>query len=713
MGHIDFTLPFTDPILRFSIVLTIILAAPLVLNRLRIPHIIGLILAGAVIGPNGLGLLLRDSSFELFGNVGLLYIMFLAGVEMELADFKKNKNKSIVFGLFTFTIPIVTGTIVCYYVLKMSLISSILLASMFATHTLIAYPIVGRFGVVRNRSVNITVGGTMITDTLALLILAVISGMTKGNIEPSFWISLTFSFLLFGLSVLYLFPILARIFFRCISDQVLQYVFVLALLFFAAFLAELAGMEGILGAFLAGIALNKLIPSVSPLMNRLEFVGNALFIPYFLIGVGMLIDVGVFFHGTDALVVAFIMTTVALLAKWCAAWVTRRTFHFLPEEGLMIFGLSSAHATATLAVVMVGFDIGLFDESILNGTIIVILITCTVSSFASEKAARKIALNMKEVKPKNTGSRRVLIPVANPNTLNNLLDVAFLYKHIGRANSLYALSVVDDSNEGARNLMHGRKLLETAGKVASSVDTELMPLIRYDINISSGICHTIKERNITDVVMGLHYKSNIVDSFLGSKIERLIKDSTAQLFILKCIAPINTFRRMILAVPPRAEYEVGFMHWMDTMSVLAREMDLNVLIYTHPDTQIVMRQYYAMKQINLEIVYEELNNWDDFLITSKDVRRSDLFVVVTPRSNSLSYVPSVEKLPMQLSQYYANTNLVLLYPAISEENESIPISFADPLNLNAFNTGEKIVDVRQGVRRAVRAITRHFAFLKD
>lgn len=713
MSHIDFTLPFTDPILRFFIVLTIILSAPLVLNRLRIPHIIGMILAGAFIGPNGFGLLLRDSSFELFGNVGLLYIMFLAGVEMELADFKKNKNKSIVFGIYTFSIPIVVGTIVCFYVLKMSLISSILLASMFATHTLIAYPIVSRFGVIRNRAVNITVGGTMITDTLALLILAVIAGMTKGNIELSFWLSLTVSFLLFTLVVLFLFPIIARFFFQHISDSVLQYVFVLALLFFAAFLAELAGMEGILGAFLAGIALNRLIPSVSPLMNRLEFVGNALFIPYFLIGVGMLIDVRVFFHGTDALLVAAIMTTVALVSKFVAAWCTQKTFRFLPEEGLMVFGLSSAHAAATLAVVMVGFDIGLFSEQILNGTIVVILITCTVSSFAAEKAARKIALNFRDVKPQVSKCRRILVPVANPNTLNNLLEIALLYKQFEQSSILYALSVVNDNSESSRDESQGRKLLKSAACFASSVDMEITPLVRYDINISSGICHTIKERDITDVVMGLHYKSNIVDSFLGAKIERLIKDSAAQLLILKCISPVNTFHRLILAVPAKSEFDAGFMKWMDTIVILARELKLKVLVYTHIDTQIVMKEYWTTKRINLSVEYEELNNWDDFLITSRDIRRSDLFVVVAPRNTSLAYVPSVEKLPTQLSQYYANTNIALLYPAVNNIDETSTISFADPLQLNSFNTGETISDVHQGLRKVLQTITRYFAFLRD
>ncbi|HRF38820.1 MAG TPA: cation:proton antiporter, partial [Saprospiraceae bacterium] len=196
--------------------------------------------AGAIIGPNGLNLMLRDSSIVLFGTVGLLYIMFLAGLEIDLAEFKKNSFKSFTFGMYTFLIPMSIGTAVGLYVLNFSMLSSVLLASMFASHTLIAYPIISKLGVSKNRAVNVAIGGTMITDTLALLVLAIIVGMTQGEVNAAFWTRLSVSVLLFGLAVMFLFPILGRWFFKRYEDSISQYIFVLGMVFLSAFLAEAA-----------------------------------------------------------------------------------------------------------------------------------------------------------------------------------------------------------------------------------------------------------------------------------------------------------------------------------------------------------------------------------------------------------------------------------------------------------------------------------------
>ena len=257
------TLPLTNPVLIFAVILFIILLAPVVLHRLRIPDLIGLILAGALIGPNGLGIMLRDSSIELFGTVGLLYIMFIAGLEIDMADLRKNYGKTLTFGAYTFLIPMIVGTLTSVYFLNFSWPTSILLASMYASHTLITYPIVSKYGITRNRVVSIAIGGTVITCILALLVLAVIVGMSVGEINETFWIKLGLSSIAFTAVVLIVFPIVGRAFFKRYDDSVGQYIFVLALVFLASFLAEAAGLEAIIGAFLAGLALNKLIPNTS------------------------------------------------------------------------------------------------------------------------------------------------------------------------------------------------------------------------------------------------------------------------------------------------------------------------------------------------------------------------------------------------------------------------------------------------------------------
>ena len=387
MDWLDFSLelPVTDPTWIFLLVLLIILFAPLLLNKLRIPHIIGMILAGLAIGEHGFNILARDSSFELFGKVGVYYIMFLAGLEMNMADFKKNRGKAIVLGLLAFIIPISIGLVTNVVLLKYSLITSILLASMYASHTLVAYPIVIRYGISRQRSVSIAVGGTAVTDTLTLLVLAVISGVFKGESGGLFWLWLIVRFIILGVVLTYAIPRIGRWFFRRYDDSVMQYIFVLALVFLGAGLMELIGMEGILGAFMVGLLLNRLIPHVSPLMSHLEFVGNALFIPYFLIGVGMLIDVHVIFGEGDALKVAGVMIVVALVGKWIASWLTQKIYRMSVLERELMFGLSNAQAAATLAAVLVGYQIilpdgsRLLNEDVLNGTVLLILVTCISS----------------------------------------------------------------------------------------------------------------------------------------------------------------------------------------------------------------------------------------------------------------------------------------------------------------------------------------------
>ncbi|WP_111307170.1 cation:proton antiporter [Confluentibacter sediminis] len=403
MPLLVFELPIVNPILKFLIILIIILLTPIFLNKVKIPHILGLIIAGAIVGPNGFNLLLRDSGIILSGTAGLLYIMFLAGLEIDLAEFKINRSKSLWFGMLTFVIPMILGTFSSIYILKLSIPSSILVASMYASHTLIAYPILSALGVNRIKVVNITVGGTVITDTLALLVLAIIVGMEKGDVNLMFWLKLSLYIIVFFLITMFVFPIIAKWFLKRYHDGISQYIFVLAIVFLGAFLAESAGIEGIIGAFLTGLAMNRLIANDSVLMNRVEFVGHAIFIPFFLISVGMLVDYRAFFTDFETIKVAMVMTMIATSSKFIAAWITQKSLHFSRDERRIIFGLSNAQAAATLAAVLVGYNtiigktslgepIRLLDETILNGTIVMILVTCTIATFSAQKGARNIAV---------------------------------------------------------------------------------------------------------------------------------------------------------------------------------------------------------------------------------------------------------------------------------------------------------------------------------
>lgn len=682
-------LPITDPTWIFFLVLVIILFAPILLVRLRIPHIIGMILAGVMIGEHGFNILVRDSSFELFGKVGLYYIMFLAGLEMNMEDFKSIRTKAIVLGLLAFIIPITLGFFSNVFILKYGFITSVLLASMYASHTLISYPIVIRYGISRQRSVSIAVGGTAVTDTLTLLVLAVIGGMFKEEYSDMFWVWLVVKVVFLSALIIWLFPRIGRWFFRKYSDNVVQFIFVLAMVFLGAGLMELVGMEGILGAFLAGLVLNRLIPQVSPLMHHLEFVGNALFIPYFLIGVGMLIDVRILFGGGAALKVALVMTVMAMISKWIACYATQKIYRMATLERELMFGLSNAQAAATLAAVLVGYNIilpdgqRLLNEDVLNGTVVLILFTCIISSFATERAARKMAVkeDFEGMSEKRLEEENILISVANPETLENLMGAALIMKDPKRKDGLTALSVINDNATSDSRQAQGKRLLEQTAKIAAAVDITVNTVTRFDLNIASGIIHTLKEYNASEVIIGLHRKATLVDSFLGTLTESLLKGMHRQVMIIKCLMPVNTLRRIIVAVPPKAEYEVGFFKWVERICRMGSQLGCRVHFFAHPETLPYLEGYIAKKHKGIRSEFSELANWDDLLLLTGQVSYDHLLVIVSARRGFLSYDPSFERLPQQITKYFNNNSLIVLYPdQYGDPQESV--SFFDPGNRN-------------------------------
>lgn len=698
MNWLDLSLklPITDPTWIFLLVLLIILFAPILLTKLRIPHIIGMILAGLAIGEHGFNILVRDSSFELFGKVGVYYIMFLAGLEMNMADFKKNRGKAVALGLLAFIIPISIGMVTNVLLLKYSLITSILLASMYASHTLVAYPIVIRYGISRQRSVSIAVGGTAVTDTLTLLVLAVISGVFKGEAGGLFWLWLVVRFVVLAMLIMYFLPRVGRWFFRRYDDNVMQYIFVLAMVFLGAGLMELIGMEGILGAFLVGLVLNRLIPHVSPLMSHLEFVGNALFIPYFLIGVGMLIDVKVIFGGGDALKVAGVMIVVALGGKWIASWLTQKIYRMSVLERELMFGLSNAQAAATLAAVLVGYNIilpdgsRLLNEDVLNGTVLLILVTCIVSSFTTERAARKMAMG--EAHPEEDRSRepeKILIPVANPNTIEYLMNLSLVIRDPKQKDNLLALNVINDHSGTEALEQQGKRYLERAAKITASAGVELKCISRYDLNIAAGIIHTAKEHGATDVIIGLHWKVNIVDSFFGMLTESLLKGLHREVMVARFLIPINTLRRIIVAVPPKAEYEAGFQKWVDHFCRMGTTLGCRVHFFANEQTGNLLQALVKKKHSDTLTEFSRLDEWEDLLLLTGQVNYDHLLVVISARRGSISYDSSFEKLPGQLGRYFTNNSLIVLYPdQLGDPQDAL--SFSNPQGSNESQHYEKV-----------------------
>ena len=671
--NIDFSLPLKNPVIIFSLVLFIILFAPILFNKIKVPHIIGLILAGVIVGPYGLNLLRRDSSIVLFGTVGLLYIMFLAGLEIDLTEFKKNRKKIIVFGLCTFLLPLIFGALASYYVLGFSFLSSVLLASMFSTHTLISYPIASRYGVARNRAVTLTIGGTMITDILALLILAAVAGMTKEEVSSSFWYTLGISSLVFVGIVFFVLPFIVRWFFKRFDDSVSQYIFVLAIVFLSSFLAEAAGLEAIIGAFFSGLILNRFVPHTSPLMNRIDFVGNALFIPFFLISVGMLVDITVLIKGWGALKVASVIVTLAIITKYIAALITQKVFNLLPEEGKMIFGLSTSHAAATLAIILVGYNIiigetatgepiRLLNEDVLNGTILLILVSCAISSFVVERASRQLVLEEeKEVTKEPDEQQRILISLAYPESVTELVDLGLILKPKKSVIPVYALHVVSDETDISKAEVAGKKMLEKAIRQAAATENSLIPLSRYDANISNGIIYTIKEQHITDLIIGLHHNANQKD-FLGATAERIIRFTYETIFIYKSVQPLNTLKRMVVLVTPKAELEPGFGDWFSKLITVVKEAGLTLSFYAVAETIAELKYQQELINASVPVTFNEFSNWEDFLFFTGILKQDDLFSIITSRNGHVSYNAISEKLPYYLTKYFAANSFILIYP---------------------------------------------------
>ncbi|WP_288461092.1 cation:proton antiporter [uncultured Chryseobacterium sp.] len=675
----NLSLPIEDPVLKFLLVLIIILAAPLLLNKIKVPHLLGLIIAGAVIGPNGFNVLARDSSIVVTGTTGLLYIMFLAGLEIDMGDFKKNKWKSLTFGIYTFTVPFVLGYFGAYYILHFSVLTSVLFASLFSSHTLIAYPLISKLGIAKNPAVNITVGGTMITDILALLVLAVIVGMSQGDVGTEFWVKLSVSFVVFGLIVLLIFPMIGRWFFKKVDDKISQYIFVLVMIYLAALLAELAGVEAIIGAFFAGLALNRLIPHTSSLMNRVEFVGNAIFIPFFLISVGMLIDFKVFFKSWETLEVAGIMLVASIGGKYLSAVATQKTFRLTKEEGKLIFGLSSASAAATLASVMVGYNIilsetetgepiRLLNEHVLNGSILLILISCTISSFVSMASAQKIAEQDNEdtVSGNTHEEENILLALNYEATVERMVNLGILIKAHSNTENIFALNVInEDKNESS--VKNAEKLLHSATDKAAAADVKIQPLKRYDNDVINGVNNVIKEQNITDIIIGLEDEKGFSPSFVYNLYNGYLQNDHVNVLVYHAAQPLSTIKKYAVMIPENAHKEAGFFHALLRVWNIARNSGATIVFYASETILDILQK--IIKKANIEAEFIIMNSWKDGEKTAAELKEDEALIVFMAKRGMKSYIPQMRLIPELLNRNLRDNNYLLVFP-FSEFDEN-------------------------------------------
>ena len=679
-------LPITDPTFIFFVVLIIILFAPIVMSKLRIPHIIGMVLAGIAIGQYGFNVLVRDNSFELFGRVGLYYIMFLAGLEMDMEGVKKHSRRFLLFGLLTCLVPLILTYVMSMAILDYSPAASFLLGCIMASNTLIAYPIVGRYGLQRHQSVALSVGSSMISLFLALVMLAAISGSFSKDSGWLFWVMFVVKFAAFCVGSVILIPKLTRYFLRRYSDAVMQYTFVMAVMFLSAALSSLIGIEGVFGAFYSGLILNRYIPRVSPLMNRIEFIGNALFIPYFLIGVGMLINLRTLFTSVEMVWIVVLIVFFGTFGKAVAAYVSSLLFRLSKADGHMMFGLTSAHAAGAIAMVMVGIRLEvapgeyLVSDDMLNGIIMMILFTCIISTMMTEHAAKKIIIqektHLQNETPKDD-DEKILLCVKYPEIAPHLLYLSMYMRNQRLNRDLVALNVVYDDEKSNNAREEGIRLLEQLQHTASASEVKVQTQVRLATNIANGIKHAFREFGCSEIVMGMHVHTDINPRFWGEFIQSLYNGLNRQIILMRFVQPMSTLRRIRVAVPSRAEFEPGFHRWLERLSRFAGQLDCRIQFHGRNESLTLIREYINNRHPNVRAEYTYMAHWNELPQLAAEIADDHLFVVVTARKGTISYKTALERLPDELQKHFSGKNLMIIFPDQHGDTKDERMSFTE------------------------------------
>jgi Kef-type K+ transport system membrane component KefB/nucleotide-binding universal stress UspA family protein len=552
-----------DPVIAFAILLAVILVVPLGFERLRLPGMIGLLFAGVVLGPNGLKILDSESQMMmLLSDIGLLYLMFVAGLEIDLEQFRRVKYRSIGFGSLTFLVPLITG-IAIGRIFNFDWNAAILLGSLLASHTLLAYPIVSRLGVVNNEAVTVTIAATIFTDIGALLVLAICVGVNKGNFSLVNLLFLLGSLAVYTVVVLFGFDRAGREFFRRSgADEGNQFLFVLLAVFLASFGAELVGVEKIVGAFLVGLAVNDVLGE-SSVKEKVLFVGNVLFIPIFFVDIGLIVDIPAFISSLSSIWLSLAMTVGLIASKFGAALGAKLLYRYNWREMLTMWSLSLPQVAATLAAALVAQQAGIVSEEVLNGVIVMLLVTVILSPLIVRKTAPGLSLpetNSKaatELFSWKTGLSEdepftVIVPVYNPETERYLIEMAaLLTRHEG--GRIVPLSIVTDNpymeaSQVQTALSQSEELLEKAIAISEELDVSAQPLLRIDDNVAQGITRASQEQKASLIIMGWGQRAGLRTRLFGSIIDRVFSTAHCPVAATRLLTSPTKIRRILVPV---------------------------------------------------------------------------------------------------------------------------------------------------------------------
>ncbi|MFG6149287.1 cation:proton antiporter [Halobacillus sp. B23F22_1] len=664
-------IPLQEPVIIFGLAVLIFLFFPILMGKLRIPAIIGPIVAGIIIGPNGLNWLARDSTIELLGTVGLLFIIFIAGLELDIDGFKKYRNRSIVFGLLSFSIPLTLGTLVGVY-LGFSIPASILLGSIVGSHTLLGYPIVSRLGVTKNKAVTTAIGGTLLTDTLAMLVLAVITGAAEGQLSVTFWAQLIIATALFTAGIFIVTPYVSRWFFRnSNNDGATEFNFVMAILFVAGSIALFAGLQPIIGAFLAGLALNRYIYDHGPLMNRIRFTANALFIPFFLLSVGMLMDLSVLISNPEAWLVTALIAFAVVFGKAAAGFITSKIYGYTVQERKIIFGLSISQAAATLASTLVGYEIGLLNQQTVNAVIVMILMTCILGPYFSEKYARKLSTSPEQAPQTESMPERILIPLANPGTMESLMDLGFVIKKAkGTAEPLYPLSVVQkDLKKASTEVAQAERMLGHSVIYASGADVPVKLLTRVDRNIGRGIERAVAEERITTIIAGWNGQRVGSQKIFGGIIDNFLEHTYQRSLITRIRHPLNTTERLIVIIPNNVAFKPGFEDSISIIKDIAAQLNASLKSYVVRDNLDTYEAVSKRIRPNVPIDFYSSESWESLYEEDlTGIKSNDLVILISARQGTVAWHPELEILPKTLADMNKGS-LIVFYPTEMKETD--------------------------------------------
>jgi len=721
-------LPFTDPVLIFTILLSVAFIGPVLGSKLGIPDIVMILLAGMLIGENAFGILERGESIILFGEIGLLYIMFLAGLEIDLYEFSRTRSKSISFGLITFIIPQLVGAVMVYMILgDLSWASAVLIASMFASHTLLAYPIAGKLGIQRTEPVTISVGATIITDTLALLVLAVVLEVADDTaLSLYFWGSLVLSLVVMVLLIWLIVPRVARWVFKHVSESGgTQFLFVLSVVCLCAYLSEYARMKPLIGAFLAGAALNRQIPEHSPLMNRLEFVGNFLFIPFFLISVGMLVDPQVLFSSVRTWQVIGVMVGLVLITKFIAAWITGTLYGYSGAERSVMFGLTVVQAAATLAAALVGFDAGLVSESTLNGAIAMIMVTVPMGSWLVQRGGRKVALTTRATSRSKTLEQRIILAVNNPRSAEALMELGLLLRDTSLPGELIPLTIIDDQQDSEHAVTDGEKLLANCINQASAANMEVNAHLRADLNPADGLKRAVRELRATTVISGWRNEQNRSNRLFGSVQQSLADSCPSRLMLCRFTHPIHTNKILRVPLPPLAEHRSDLGILVREAKNLAKQAGLDVHVYLSGAPAEGLAKLFEKTPPGCEVRFTIHPTWrESRQALLEDIRKNDLLLFPQIRRDTALWTPTLDKFPETVARRFPDLNLIVVYPdnqathsnvdlAALSETEDFPEARGVDITPEAKDSAVLEELVRQGMPDAPGMSARALELLTD